>query len=88
MTILIHMLAGVGALVILCATYYWIAALCAIFSSKKFADKLASEVKRRDENDKQFIMDLANRYVQVAITAEAFSKSVSEAMKEENLKND
>ena len=63
MIVLLHMLAGIGSLAVLCATYYWIVAMCAVFSSKKFAKKLADEVKNREESNKKMLADLVVNYL-------------------------
>lgn len=81
MTIILHMLAGIGALAVLCATYYWIVAMCAVFSSKRFAKKLADEVKSREEASKKMLADLVMRSVEVAVAANAFEESVRNVSK-------
>jgi hypothetical protein len=75
MIVLLHMLAGIGSLAVLCATYYWIVAMCAVFSSKKFAKKLADEVKSREEANKKMLEDLVMKSVKVVV-ANQFKGSI------------
>ena len=37
--------------------------MCAVFSSKKFAKKLADEVKNREESNKKMLADLVVNYL-------------------------